>query len=62
MKEKQKQLPAEAAYQLENRQFIVKRNFAPEKTVAQILTEEITSGILQPVSLYSTEHYGIVKP
>ena len=62
MNEEQKQLPAETAYQLENRQFIVRRSFASEKTVAQILTEEITNGILQPASLYSTGHYGTIKP
>ena len=36
-----------ATYQIENRQFVVKRIFSDEKTIPEILTAELTNGFLQ---------------
>ena len=61
-KKEKASIPASATYQLENRHFVVNRCFAQDKTVAEILITEITNGILQPISLSSTSHYGIIQP
>lgn len=58
---KKASIPASATYQVENRQFIVNRCFAPDKTVSEILTTEITSGLLRPVTLSNTNYCGIIQ-
>ena len=39
--------PARTTYRVENRQFNVSRSFGSQKTVSQLLTEELSSGLLR---------------
>lgn len=41
----------EVAYTVENRQFIVRRQFSGDKTVVDLLATEISHGILQSAHL-----------
>lgn len=40
-----------ATYKIDSRQFVVNRLFAGEKTVPQLIEEEITSGVLSASTL-----------
>lgn len=51
-----------ATYQVENRQFIVRRKFAAQGTLSDILAAEISSGLLKNSVLNSSPDYRIMKP
>lgn len=53
--------PTSATYQMGNREFIVRRSFSEKRTIAEILTTEITSGTLQQTALSSNGTYGIMQ-
>ena len=63
MPDSEKKLSAqkEVSYQLENRQFVVHRQFGAEKTLAEIVASEISQGVLQNKSLNDTSSYGIME-
>lgn len=52
--EKKVETQKEVSYQLENRQFVVHRQFGAEKTLAELVASEISHGILQNKPLNSS--------
>ncbi len=51
----------EAVYQVENRQFIVRRKFGTEKTIADLIFSEVSHSILQNKALNNPADYGIIN-
>lgn len=50
----------DVSYQLENRQFVVHRQFGTEKTLTDLMVSEISHGILQNKPLNDSTGYGIM--
>lgn len=50
------------AYQVENRSFLISRRFGADKTISQLLAEELSSGVFQGRALNSQTAHDIIEP